>query len=139
MSDFRLINVGRGPDNDVVLTHKSVSRYHLRIFIDPDHNTFVTDLDSSNGTFVNGNRILGTVQLQKGDILKAGFERPIRWMEFVDGELAPRISQETNADNEVVKKASTPILKRLIRQFLITLAVLFALTILFVIDNEFFF
>ena len=111
----------------------------MRIFIDSEKNTFATDLDSSNGTFVNGNRILGTVQLQQGDILKAGFERPIRWMDFVDGEFAPRISQETGSGDEVGKVPNPPILKRLLRPFLITLAVLFALTILFFIANEFFF
>lgn len=139
MSEFQLITIGRGPDNDVVLTHKSVSRYHLRIFIDPEKNTFVTDLDSSNGTFVNGNRVLGTVQLQKGDILKAGFDRPIRWMDFVAGELASRISQENEGGILVAAAENSSILKRLLRPLLMIFAVLFALTLLFFILNEFFF
>lgn len=50
------LKVGRTPDNDVVLNDPSVSRSHLELKIDGNKVT-ITDLGSSNGTYVNGIRI----------------------------------------------------------------------------------
>jgi pSer/pThr/pTyr-binding forkhead associated (FHA) protein len=134
MNDFKIITIGRAEDNDYKLSHNSVSRYHLKIFVDAEKNVFVTDLDSTNGTYVNGNRITGTILLQREDILKAGFDKPIRWMRLIEGELPSRLSQESEIS----------ILKQLKRNkinwlnvTLITIIVLFSLTILFFILNEF--
>jgi pSer/pThr/pTyr-binding forkhead associated (FHA) protein len=79
---FRKVTVGRSRDNDVVLNHPSVSRHHLEFFFDPEGNVFLTDLNSSNGTFVNGRRISGSVQLRSTDIVKAGMSEPIPWKNF---------------------------------------------------------
>lgn len=50
------INIGRSNDNDFILDDTSVSRYHGRIDC-TDDGLVVKDLDSTNGTFVNGKRI----------------------------------------------------------------------------------
>jgi predicted component of type VI protein secretion system len=50
------LKVGRTPDNDVVLNDPSVSRSHLELKIDGNKVT-ISDLGSSNGTYVNGIRI----------------------------------------------------------------------------------
>lgn len=50
------ITVGRSPDNDIVLDFPQVSSYHARFIKDGD-GFVVEDLQSSNGTFVNGQRI----------------------------------------------------------------------------------
>jgi hypothetical protein len=50
------ITIGRSLDNDVVLNHPSVSRHHARI-IQIDDLPQLEDLGSSNGTFVEGNRL----------------------------------------------------------------------------------
>ena len=48
--------VGRGADNQIVLEGDSVSRRHAELT--PDGRTwFVRDIDSANGTFVNGEKI----------------------------------------------------------------------------------
>ncbi|MEA2645250.1 MAG: putative peptide zinc metalloprotease protein [Chloroflexota bacterium] len=44
--------IGRSPDNDLVINDKYVSRYHARIWREPDGYR-VEDLDAMNGTFVN--------------------------------------------------------------------------------------
>ena len=49
--------IGRSPRCDVVLDSRDVSRKHARIFQDPLGQWSVEDLDSSNGTFMNGKRI----------------------------------------------------------------------------------
>lgn len=49
-------SVGRGIDNDVILTDVSVSRKHLRILVDENGITLI-DLGSGNGTMLNGRRV----------------------------------------------------------------------------------
>jgi tetratricopeptide (TPR) repeat protein len=71
--------VGRGVDNDIILTDIAVSRRHLIIEFEGGRYTS-RDLDSGNGTLVNGER-LATVQLRSGDQLELGntlmrFEHP---------------------------------------------------------------
>ena len=48
--------VGRTLNNAFVIEHPSVSKRHARLIVEDDHY-FLFDLDSSNGTFVNGKRI----------------------------------------------------------------------------------
>lgn len=50
------LSVGRGSDNDVVLGSKAVSRNHAVLSV-LNAELYVKDLDSSNGTFVNEQRI----------------------------------------------------------------------------------
>lgn len=69
---MKQIKIGRGESCDVVLKDGAVSREHLEIFQDDEGNTFLTDLNSSNGTFVNGKRVSGSVKLSLNDIVKVG-------------------------------------------------------------------
>lgn len=50
------LSVGRGNDNDVVLGSKEVSRNHALLSVLND-KLYIKDLDSSNGTFINDERI----------------------------------------------------------------------------------
>ena len=58
MDEALLLKVGKALDNDVVLNIPFISEYHLEIFRDVQGNVFMTDLNSSNGTFVNGNKLI---------------------------------------------------------------------------------
>lgn len=63
--------VGRTEDNDIVLAHGHVSRRHARFTIEGE-SLWLEDLGSTNGTFVNGKRIQGRVQLRFTDSVSFG-------------------------------------------------------------------
>jgi ribosome-associated protein YbcJ (S4-like RNA binding protein) len=58
--------IGRHPQNDVVIAHQAVSARHAAVTSSIDGAFTLEDLDSSNGTFVNGRRISRAV-LADGD------------------------------------------------------------------------
>src|SRR4051812_50122749 len=49
-----------------------ISRVHARVFHDPSGRLTVEDLGSTNGTFVNGNRISTATPLNPGDQVRVG-------------------------------------------------------------------
>ena len=63
--------VGRGARADFVLEAALVSRLHCRLTAEPSRQLIVEDLESTNGTFVNGRRV-GTATLAAGDTLRVG-------------------------------------------------------------------
>jgi DNA-binding NtrC family response regulator len=52
------VTLGSHEGNAVVVAHPTVSRFHARIELDPSGGWLLTDLDSTNGTMVNGLRVL---------------------------------------------------------------------------------
>ncbi|MBN9387100.1 MAG: FHA domain-containing protein [Chloroflexi bacterium] len=63
--------VGRGQANDIVIDSNSISRQHAR-FQKTVAGVFVTDLGSTNKTFVNGVQADGPVLLRDGDVVRFG-------------------------------------------------------------------
>jgi pSer/pThr/pTyr-binding forkhead associated (FHA) protein len=62
--------VGRAPRADFILEAALVSRLHCRLEAGPD-NLEVVDLESTNGTFVNDQRV-ERARLASGDRLRIG-------------------------------------------------------------------
>jgi predicted component of type VI protein secretion system len=95
------ITIGRQPGNAVRLTERNVSRRHAR-FLRHNGTVVVEDLESANGTKVNGERLQGRVSLRVGDHIRIG-----------DYDLSIR-SQETASEGPValgvdVKPSSTTV------------------------------
>src|SRR5690242_1098255 len=63
--------VGRATGADFIVDAALVSRVHCRLTARPDGELEVRDLESTNGTFVNGERIK-TARLKAGDRLQVG-------------------------------------------------------------------
>lgn len=60
--------IGRGSDCDISLPKRQISRHHARIERTADGGYLLRDLDSKNGTYVNGEEVRGHPrQLQDGD------------------------------------------------------------------------
>lgn len=68
------LTVGRAPSNNVVTTDMRTSRFHA-LFEAVAGAWCVTDLSSRNGTFVNGERTVGSRPLRSGDEIRAGETR----------------------------------------------------------------
>ncbi len=63
--------IGRSPEHDVSINHESISRTHCRLTLSVDGALMVRDLNSTNGTYVDDNRVDRSV-LKPGDILQLG-------------------------------------------------------------------
>jgi FHA domain len=70
--DTTEMTVGRHRDSDVVLTAEGVSRRHAQLRF-RDERWILQDLDSTNGTTVNGVRV-GRCELRPGDHVDVGGE-----------------------------------------------------------------
>lgn len=67
------VRIGRSADNEIVIENLSVSRAHATIQYEDGHY-LLSDLDSSNGTYVNGVRIKKTELLDR-DVITIGKHR----------------------------------------------------------------
>jgi serine phosphatase RsbU (regulator of sigma subunit) len=65
------VTVGRTSPADLVLTDSEVSRSHCRLALEGE-DLMVTDLNSTNGTFVEGVRVIEPTILPVGSMLKVG-------------------------------------------------------------------
>jgi len=68
--DQSVVTIGRAVDNEIRLSHTLVSRHHCRIE-GGSEGTWLLDLGSSNGTMVNGERVMRRL-LEDGDQVQVG-------------------------------------------------------------------
>ena len=66
-----LCRLGRLPDNDLAFDNDSVSSRHAEVYHLPDGTFRICDLRSTNGTWVNGERVHGHI-LKNGDVVELG-------------------------------------------------------------------
>ena len=88
--------IGRDLGNDVVINDPEISRRHARLF-SQGSSYVLEDLGSTNGSFVNGQRLMGPNVLRPGDVITLG-ER----MSFVFE------SSDYDADATVVSPSARP-------------------------------
>lgn len=60
------------PDNDIVIDNDTVGRTHATLHHQGEGDVILTDLNSLNGSWVNGNRIERPVSIQDGDTISLG-------------------------------------------------------------------
>lgn len=65
------VSVGRGEDNDIVIPHASVSRTHARL-ARHDGAFELTDLNSTNGSYVNNQPVQGSMIVANGSEVRFG-------------------------------------------------------------------
>lgn len=67
----QVLTLGRQGDNDIVIKDPFVSKKHFKI-VEDEGEYYLEDLNSSNGTFLNGQRIEDMVKLSNGDRISIG-------------------------------------------------------------------
>lgn len=72
----RIVNIGSNQRNDVVIPGGAVSRYHATMFVDKNNKAHIVDNKSTNGTKVNGLKIMPgrPTPIKKGDNIIVGEE-----------------------------------------------------------------
>ena len=63
--------MGRAKRSDFIVEHFLLSRAHCRFTLSPSNELLVEDLESTNGTFVNGKKV-PKATLASGDRVKVG-------------------------------------------------------------------
>lgn len=103
--DKPTFKIGRALENDLVIQEASLSRYHAEIRLE-DQQYQLVDLDSSGGSYLNGQRVTQT-QLGSGDsIVLAGTA-----LVFVDNapQLSKRAVKATELDKDPLRDSEPTI------------------------------
>ena len=67
------ISIGRNRSSQIVINNNTISKDHAIIEFDEDGNAIIKDLNSSNGTYVNGQRLkFNPIRLKTGDKITFG-------------------------------------------------------------------
>ena len=108
---MRTIKIGRSSTNDCVFTNPSVSKMHAMLTLDSDgQHGMLKDLNSTNGTYVNGYRIQTDTKVSYTDKIRFGSEETTlrEILEKVNKtvvKVTPRMDQRTigkSPDNHIV-------------------------------------
>ena len=66
------LKIGKFSNNELVVDEAGIDPHHLELFCDEYGNVFITDLKSTNGTFVNDKSLDGFKLLVAGDKVRLG-------------------------------------------------------------------
>ena len=104
------MTIGRKPENDIAIDwDKAVSRRHAELEL-VKGSWFVSDLDSANGTFVNGSKVDRKRALHAGDELRIG-DTTLRLCGVVSSE--PVSDTEQSAKPPELTRKQTEVLREL--------------------------
>ncbi len=78
---MKIIKIGRNPGNDIVIDDMTVSSEHARITITDSGSVSIRDLNSKNGTYVNGKQISKETAISATDEIKVA-NSIVDWMRF---------------------------------------------------------
>lgn len=66
-----ITTLGRKEDNSIILNDKFISSNHARIYV-KDNTIILEDLNSTNGTFVNEQKVTGKIRVGVNDSIRLG-------------------------------------------------------------------
>ncbi len=103
LRDGEMLHVGRDKLNNLILDVPNVSRFHA-LFTVASSQVVLSDLSSSNGTFVNGVPITSQVSIASGDVVEIGPVRIIVEPGYVKAPKTELQSDETIID--IIRKTA---------------------------------
>ena len=86
-----VVVIGRGDDCQVIIDDRQVSRHHTRL-TQTEHGYILEDMDSKNGTFLNGQLLASPTALKDGDEIGIAFGARLS---FVDAGATVPLAFET--------------------------------------------
>lgn len=93
------LTIGRDENNGIIVDNLAVSSYHAKIDkVGPDH--ILTDLQSTNGTFVNDKKIV-THKLSHGDNITIG-KHVILFLATLEGEEAEELEKKSGLERTMM-------------------------------------
>lgn len=84
---MNILTIGRDANNEIVLDNNFVSRRHAQLIISDNGQVLIKDLGSSNGTFVNGNKVTES-HLKPGDMVKCA-DIHLNWLQYTSNRSVP--------------------------------------------------
>lgn len=92
---MKVLTIGRSQENDIVINDAKVSRIHLQLVISDNGTYSVVDLNSANGTYVNGERIYGEAKLKQNDEIRIG-DTIIPWLDYISTNSITSLTVDKN-------------------------------------------
>lgn len=107
-----IVDVGRGTANDIIIVEAEMSRNHMRLKR-ADDNYVLIDLNSTNGTTVNGQEVKDPQLLVPGDVIRVGTTITIQYTLNPEAFLGAKPTEQfkTTSDESVTTQRNP--LKRL--------------------------
>lgn len=95
---MKVVTIGRSEQNDIVINDYKASRHHLQIVQQDNGQYSLVDFGSTNGTFVNGQRVFGQISLNPTDIVRIG-STTLPWRNYFNDSHVSNISKPQSAPN----------------------------------------
>lgn len=95
------ISIGRAREADFTVPDSSCSRKHAEFFLGPDGAAYVHDLNSTNGTFVNKEKVQNdTHELKDGDRVQLGDNTVFRFSRTTEQDVGVQIEVFNRANKD---------------------------------------
>jgi len=134
------LKIGTSSNNELVLEEVGIDPHHLELFCDEYGNVFITDLKSTNGTFVNDQALDGFKLLVAGDKVRFGKTYIFDWENLIlsPNSVAKQVDVVASLESEKIPTAiptATPIVNyqdssKINKELFIVYGVIFVLLIL---------
>ena len=134
------LKIGKFSNNELVVDEAGIDPHHLELFCDEYGNVFITDLKSTNGTFVNDQALDGFKLLVAGDKVRFGKTYTFDWENLIlsPNSVAKQVDVVASLESEKIPTAiptETPIVNyqdssKINKELFIVYGVIFVLLIL---------
>jgi len=104
---MKSLKIGRSSTNDIALSDMTVSSQHAIITVYDTGEVKIKDLNSKNGTYVNGKRISSEQIITATDVIKVG-NSTFDWMKYLNEKKKPSLPPPNlSSDSSAVKQRKT--------------------------------
>jgi len=105
------LKIGTFSNNELVIDDAGIDPHHLELFCDEYGNVFITDLKSTNGTFVNDKALDGFKLLVAGDKVRLGKTYFFDWENLIlsSNSVAKQVDVVASVESDETPTTTTTI------------------------------